>query len=40
MQGGALGSTCEAFANKPDLLDQDAAPIFGYEEPLTIVSGK
>ena len=40
VQGGALGSTCEASANKPDLLDQDAGSVFGYKEPLTCTSGK
>ena len=40
MQGDTIGSAHETSAYKPDLLDQDAGPIFGYEEPLTIVSGK
>ena len=40
MQGDAICTARETNADAPDLLDQDAAPIFGYEEPLTIVSGK
>ena len=40
MQGDAFGSARETFADKSDLLDQDAGPVYGYEEPLTIVSGE
>ena len=40
MQGDAIGSAHETSAYKPDLLDQDAGPVFGYEGPFTIVSGK
>ena len=40
MQGDAIGSAHETFACKSDLLDQDAGPVFGYEEPLTIASGE
>ena len=40
MQGDAIGSAHETTADKSDLLDQDAGPIFGHEESLTIVSGK
>ena len=40
MQGDAIGSAYETSAYKPDLLDQDAGPVFGYEEPLTCTSGE
>ena len=40
MQGDAICTASQTNADEPDLLYQDAAPIFGYEESLTFVSGK